>query len=55
MKDDELKKPHWDRLVRVLKEMGNGEISLKFQDNLPVRILNVKGEKTNIDLTKDLD
>jgi hypothetical protein len=47
-------KPHWERLRELLKQYENGELTLKFQDGLPVLVLEIRGEKNNIDLTKML-
>jgi len=47
-------KPHWERLKGLLKTYENGEVVLKFQDGLPILIVEIRGEKNNIDLTKEL-
>ena len=53
MEDKE--KPHWLKLKEVVKTFGNGEMSFKFQDGLPVLIIEVRGEKTNINLLNNTD
>lgn len=50
MTEDE--KPHWIKLKEVVRTFGNGEVVVKFQDELPVLIVEIRGEKNNIDLTK---
>jgi len=45
-------KPHWVKLKDLIWEMQNGEAIIKFQDGLPVLVVEIKGEKTNINLLK---
>ena len=45
-------KPHWIKLRELIECYGNGEAVIKFQDGLPVLIVEIRGEKTNIVLTK---
>lgn len=45
-------KPHWERLIKQVEEAENGDCHFKFQDKLPVLIIEIRGEKNNIDLTK---
>ena len=49
----EIRKPHWDRLIRKLQEYCNGQITLDFQNGLPIKIVSIEGKDRNIDLTKD--
>ena len=45
-------KPHWTKLKELIECYGNGEAVIKFQDGLPILIVEIRGEKTNINLTK---
>lgn len=53
--EEKLKKPHWIRLVRKLTEYGNGRCVIVFQDELPICIVEIEGNKKNIDLSKDAE
>jgi len=46
-------KPHWVRLKDLFKCYGNGEATIKFQDGLPLLIVEIRGERNNIDLLKE--
>ena len=47
-------KPHWVRLIKLVEAYHNGTITtLKFQDDLPVFVGKIEGEKEQIDLTKE--
>ena len=52
-KEEKELKPHWDRLVRKLKEYGNGKVVIEFQDGLPVKIREIEGKDRDIDLTQN--
>ena len=45
-------KPHWIKLKDLFKSYENGEATLKFQDGLPVQVVEIRGETNAIDLTK---
>jgi len=45
-------KLHWARLKELFERYGNGEATIKFQDGLPILVVEIRGENTNINLTK---
>lgn len=44
-------KPHWQKLMELIETHKNGSCEFKFQDGLPVKVLEIKSEDRNIDLT----
>ena len=48
------RKPHWERLQRIIEQEQNCEIVIKCQDGVPVYIVKIRnGEREGIDLTKE--
>ena len=45
-------KPQWTKLKAELAKYENGRAVIYIQDGVPVRIVEIEGRKTEIDLTK---
>lgn len=46
-------KPHWQRLIRLIELLENGEATVKFEAGLPVRVIKAEGKIEQKDLTKE--
>jgi hypothetical protein len=46
-------KPHWLRLIRLIESLENGEITLKFQNGLPIVVVKAEGRIEGKELGKE--
>ena len=46
-------KSHWQRLIELIEQYRNGEVTLVFQDGLPIRVRKIEGKNEDVDLTKE--